>query len=73
MSTAKLNATGMRSVPELAEFNFKEKCRPGKSSQDCDYLSRNPVEINVQVIQRKPIWTILKYLLIRFQTQKTIG
>ena len=44
MSTAKLNATGMRWVSELADFNFKVKYRPGKSSQDCDYLSRNPVE-----------------------------
>ena len=44
MSTAKLNATVMRWVSELADVNFKVKCRPGKSSQDCDYLSRNPVE-----------------------------
>ena len=44
MSTAKLNATGMRWVSELADFNFKVKYRPGKGSQDCDYLSRNPVE-----------------------------
>ena len=44
MSTAKLNATGMRWVCELADFNFKVKYRLGKSSQDCDYISRNPVE-----------------------------
>ena len=43
MTTAKLNATGMN-VSQLADFNFKVKYRPGKSSQDCDYLSRNPVE-----------------------------
>ena len=47
MSTAKLNATGMRWVSELADFNFKVSYRPGKSSQDCDYLSRNPVEDKV--------------------------
>ena len=44
MSTAKLNATGMKWVSELADFNFRAKYRPGKSSQDCDYLSRNPVD-----------------------------
>ena len=44
MSTAKLNATGMRWVSELADFSFKVKYRLGKSSQDCDYLSWNPVE-----------------------------
>ena len=44
MSTTKLNATGMRWVSEVASFNFKVKYRPGKSSQDCDYLSRNPAE-----------------------------
>ena len=41
MSTAKLNATGMRQVSVLAEFGFKIKYRPEKSGQDCDYLSRN--------------------------------
>ena len=30
MSAAKLNATGMRWVSELADFNFKVKYRPGK-------------------------------------------
>ena len=44
MSTAKLNVTGMRWVSELADFNFKVKYKPGKTSQDCDYLLRNPVE-----------------------------
>ena len=42
MSTAKVNATGMRWVPELADFNFKVKYRPGKSSRN--WLLRNPVE-----------------------------
>ena len=28
----------------MAEFGFKVKYRPEKSGQDCDYLSRNPVE-----------------------------
>ena len=44
MDTAKLTATGRRWVSESTDFNFKVKYRPGKSSQDFDYLSRNPVE-----------------------------
>ena len=43
MGTAKLNATGRRWVSESTDFNFKVKYRPGKSSQDCDYLLLNPV------------------------------
>ena len=73
MSTANLNATGIRWVSELADFNFKVKYRPGKSSQDSDYLWQNPVKDKFHVIERKPIWTILTYLLIQFQTYKTIG
>ena len=43
MDTAKLTATGRRWVSESTDFNFKVKYRPGKSSQDCDYLLLNPV------------------------------
>ena len=44
LTSAKLNATGLRWVSELSNYNFKIKYRPGKKSQDCDYLSRYPVE-----------------------------
>ena len=44
MNTTKLNATGMRWVSEFIDFNSKIKYRPVKSSQDCNYLSQNPVE-----------------------------
>ena len=43
MTTAKLNATGMRWVGELSEYDFVLKYRPGKHSQDADGLSRNPL------------------------------
>ena len=43
MTTAKLNATGMRWVAALTEFESELKYRPGKSNGDADGLSRNPL------------------------------
>ena len=40
MSTAKLNATGMRWVGELADYHFDIKYQPGRVSADVDTLSR---------------------------------
>ncbi|CAB3993509.1 Hypothetical predicted protein [Paramuricea clavata] len=40
LSSAKLNATGLRWVGELADFNFTIKYRPGKVNTDADALSR---------------------------------
>ena len=40
LSTAKLNATCLRWVSELADFNFDIRYRPGKSNADADTLSR---------------------------------
>ena len=45
LSTTKLNATTIRWVGDLANYNFTVKYRPGKDSVDCDYLSRHPVEV----------------------------
>ena len=42
LSTAKLNATGLRWVGELSDFNFEVKYRPGKVNIDADTLSRIP-------------------------------
>lgn len=42
--SAKLNATTIRWVGELANYNFTIKYRPGKLSTDCDFLSRYPCE-----------------------------
>ena len=52
MIAAKLNAKGMRCVSELADFNFKVKYRAGKSSPDCNYLSRNRVEVKFLKLYR---------------------
>ena len=40
MTTAKLNATGHRSVAALADFNFNIKYRPGRVHRDADLFSR---------------------------------
>ena len=42
LTSAKLNATGLRWVKELADLNFTIKYRPGKANNDADTLSRIP-------------------------------
>ena len=44
LSSAKLNAVGMRWVNELADFNFAIHYKPGKTNIDADYLSRRPTD-----------------------------
>ena len=46
LTTAKLNATGLRWVADLAEFDFSIKYRPGKENVDADCLSRRPLELS---------------------------
>ena len=40
LSSAKLNATGLRWIGDLADFNFTIHLRPGKASIDADTLPR---------------------------------
>jgi hypothetical protein len=42
LSTAKLNATGLRWIGELSDFDFEIKYGPGKINIDADSLSRIP-------------------------------
>ena len=42
LSSAKLNATGLCWIGELADFNFTIRYRPGKTNVDADTLSRHP-------------------------------
>lgn len=46
LTSAKLNATGLRWVGDLADFNFTIRYRPGKANVDADTLSRMPPDIN---------------------------
>ena len=48
LTSAKLNATGLRWIGELADFNFDIKYRPGTSHIDADTLSRLPFESYMQ-------------------------
>ena len=45
MTTAKLNATGLRWVAELANYRFNILYRPGKKNGDADGLSRFPSDV----------------------------
>ena len=45
LTTAKLNAVGMRWVNELADYQFKIHYRRGKENIDADYLSRRSMDI----------------------------
>ena len=53
MTSAKLNATGMRWVSDLASFNFVLKYRPGKENGDADGLSRNPLPNDIDTLERE--------------------
>ena len=46
LTSARLNATGLRWTGELADFNFNIRYRPGKLSGDADALSRMPRDID---------------------------
>ena len=46
MSTSKLNATTVRWVNELADFNFTIRYRPGPVHVDVDTLSRLPLDLD---------------------------
>ena len=46
MTSAKLNATGLRWVGELADFTFTIRYQPGKANADADTPSRAPKDMD---------------------------
>ena len=63
MTSAKLNATGMRWVADLAGYDFELKYRPGKSNNDADGLSRNPIPNDLDTLERECTATCDKNIL----------
>ena len=61
LSSARLNATGMRWVGELADFNFEIRYRPGRLNTEADSLSRLPLNFEeymnscTEVVQQSAI------------------
>ena len=53
MTSAKLNATGMRWVHDLAGYDFELRYRPGKQNGDADGLSRNPIPNDIETLERE--------------------
>ena len=51
ITTAKLNATGIRWVGELAEYNFSIHYRPEKNYGDADGLSRMPLKMDERITE----------------------
>ena len=49
LQTAKLGATEMRWVSQLAQFNLEVKYRSGRSNVNADVLSRNPLNFESHV------------------------
>ena len=52
MTSAKLNATGMRWVSDLSGYDFELKYRPEKDNADADGLSRRPLD-DIDTLERE--------------------
>ena len=71
LSTAKLNATGLRWVGELAELNFTIRYRPGKANADADTLSRTSNDMNrYEYMKSKTSQDELRTILSTVQLQE---
>ncbi|KAK3707802.1 hypothetical protein QZH41_002538 [Actinostola sp. cb2023] len=72
LSSAKLNASGLRWVGELADFNFCINYRPGKSNNDADMLSRAPLDISsyMESCTEEVTQDVLKTVVTAIQLQE---
>ena len=57
LTTAKLNAVGLRWVAELADYDFVFKYRPGKVNTNADFLSQNSMGINEYIGKCTEVFT----------------
>jgi hypothetical protein len=78
LTTAKLNATGLRWVGELSDFKFDIKYRPGRSNTDADSLYRLPGYFEeymascTQTISQKELDTSITIWLTSFTTDENM-
>ncbi|KAK3700933.1 hypothetical protein QZH41_000337 [Actinostola sp. cb2023] len=72
LSSAKLNASGLRWVGELADFNFCINYRPGKNNNDADMLSRAPLDISsyMESCTEEVTQDVLKTVVTAIQLQE---
>lgn len=72
MTMAKLNATSLRWVGELADFTLKIRYRPGKVNVDADSLSRMPTswEEYMQSCSKKTSKDVLEAIISATRLQE---
>ena len=71
LDTAKLGATEMRWVAQLAQFNFKVKYRSGRTNRHADALSRNPIPIDENAVEQDEM-DVLSHLTISSELPKEL-
>ena len=69
LSSAKLNATGLRWVGELADFHFNIKYCPGSVHRDADTLSRIPIDAYIKECTEETTPAIIQAIVTSVQAQ----
>ena len=75
MSTAKLNATGLRWVAELANFQFDIRYKPGRKHGDADGLSRWPMtlkELEAHCTKSTRLDDLSEQMTVRVMSEPTL-
>ena len=75
MSTAKLNATGLRWVAELANYQFDIRYKPGRKHGDADGLSRWPMtleELEAHYTKCAKLEDLSEQMTVRVKSEPTL-
>ena len=75
MSTAKLNATGLRWVAELANYQFDIRYKPGRKHGDADGLSRWPMtlkELETHCTECAKLEDLSDQMTVRVKSEPTL-